>query len=116
MGHPRWHCDCLRVAVRLLLVYLLLLGPSSSAGLGTPGAGRRLAGEEEESGTADAGLEAPPPPPPGGGGKAEGEKETIAHILDEALKHEFKEEEEKRVDEGKIFNETAKTAEVRDGS
>lgn len=40
-------------------------------------------------------------------------KETIAEVLEEALKHEFHAEEEKKVlDEGKKFNETAKSAEV----
>lgn len=125
------------LASRLLLAALLLLSPRWSAGgrgalqgASQPsqpsaivpqrrweGPGRALAQSFDTAAAADA-ASARPPLRDGGANPAGPDKhETIAQVLGEALKEEFHEDEEKQAEsEGKIFNETARTAEVRPGA
>ncbi|KDD73545.1 hypothetical protein H632_c2067p1 [Helicosporidium sp. ATCC 50920] len=56
-------------------------------------------------------LEAPSPPV----NATEGKKESIAKILDDALKEEFKREGEAQAEQGHHFNETSKLSEAREG-
>ncbi|GAB4816982.1 hypothetical protein N2152v2_004028 [Parachlorella kessleri] len=109
------------VAGRLLTLWLLFLQPrwssAGSSGWLAPPRGRALSSFDTEVVADTAGKKHPKPlgesPDSSvvGGGE---EKETIAQILDEALKQEFSEEEVKKVaDEGKIYNETAKAGEAK---
>lgn len=102
------------VVGRLLIVCLLLAQTRwiAEGNQGSGGVPKRFLGENSKEANAAGASESQQKGAQDKNGVEDADKETIAQRLDEALKQEFHEEEDKKGDEGKLYNETAKTGEV----